>query len=411
VVTDWVVYPLFHIRTTRQRECYRKDLQIHDLNNNFVSTKNITFSSIKECSEKRNEYSRARDYSYGVLNEELSNNLDSVSSTSTANADLDWQAGTCRSGEGGVGIYNFTVRPSKFRKYRNRTINLPLSYATTKVYVPYGCHAEFGSIYFKPHNLENVSTLRTTIDQRYFKLIQNETFTCLFARRFFEDFCFSNSTSSVRRLYRSYSAYGKFRPLVQVYLYAEFEPPVDVSRMYFILAGMRNYQPLNVELSAGVLTVSRSFSVEGNVLTLLTAMEEVLSPQGRNVISISHKRVVATIDKVGFAYLGLLSSVTLTTFLIAIIYICIAKKDARGRVVTVKSEPKYVIDLVANNIMESEDFAAPEVSEFGIALTSHGPDLHRICISRAGVVYKGGIVSGRPEQTHTRRRKRKRSSE
>lgn len=118
----------------------------------------------------------------------------------------------------------------------------------------------------------------------------------------------------------------------------------------------------------------------------------MLAPKGRKINSIYGNRIVAIIDKEGLAYIGMLIIATVSTTLIALFYKCFATKNSRGRVVKVKSEPKYVIDLVANDILGNEDCAAPVLSDFGIALTPHSRDRYHINISRDGVVYRGGIV-------------------
>lgn len=118
------------------------------------------------------------------------------------------------------------------------------------------------------------------------------------------------------------------------------------------------------------VTVPASYRAMGNALTLLLAMPEVIGPEERTVNSIYDDRIVATIDKEGFVLLGLLSIATVTALLFALICIYMATKDPRGRAVKVKSEPKYVIDMVANVTLGEEDFSRPStVSDFGIALT------------------------------------------
>lgn len=172
--------------------------------------------------------------------------------------------------------------------------------------------------------------------------------------------------------------------------------------MYFILAGTVNYRPQIQEFSQLGTSEMRSFRNIGSVFTLLSAMPRVLSPQGEPVKSIINGDVVATIDKEGFVYLGLLSSATLSALLIELIYIYTAAKDPRLRVVKVKSEPNYGIDFGANDKLGNTDFVEPVVSNVGIALSSHGRGIHHVCIRR------GGTDGERPKEAHYRPRKRKR---
>lgn len=154
--------------------------------------------------------------------------------------------------------------------------------------------------------------------------------------------------------------------------------------------------------------MERHYKTMGRVLTLLVAMDEELAPNGRTVYSLSNDRMVATIDTQGLTYLGLLALSTVSVLLIAFLYICKAPKDSRGRMVKVKPEAKYVIDLVANDILANEDYGASVASDFGIALSSLGPSRYQICIDREGVAYKGGIVRGgsKHDYTHIHSRKR-----
>lgn len=121
------------------------------------------------------------------------------------------------------------------------------------------------------------------------------------------------------------------------------------------------------------------------------------APHGKEVKYIDGNCIYATIENKGLVFLGLLSFATCLALLIALIYICVATKDARGRVVKVKPEAGYVIDLVGNDILGNQDCAAPIVSDFGIALTSHTEGRYHICISRDGLSYKRGLIRGRPK--------------
>jgi len=315
----------------------------------------------------------------------------------TEEADLDWQAIPCtESGEGGIVQHNFKVLKSDTREYRNRQIDLQLHAATTTLHVTYGCG---------PKHLENISSLPAIFQAGSLGLRQNNTFTCISTRELRRTFCFFNITPSVREVYAQdeFSGFG-------IRIFAEFDPPVKLARMYFILSGMQNYKPQIQEFdTVGTYPIMRSFITIGNLFTVLSSMEEVIAYEGRNVRYISDKRVVATITKQGFAFLGVLSLGTLSALSIALLYKCIATKDSEGRVVKVKSEPKYIIDLVANSILGEQDGDPAAVSEFGIALTTHGRGRPRICVNREGIPYEGGgIIGGRPEQAQARPRKRKR---
>lgn len=71
---------------------------------------------------------------------------------------------------------------------------------------------------------------------------------------------------------------------------------------------------------------------------------------------------------------------------------------------------KYVIDLVANDILGNDDCAAPPASDFGIALTSHREGRYHIYIGRKVVPYKVGVVGERHQHLNIRLRKLKRDS-
>lgn len=380
--------------------CNGSTMLVYEFEKTSVKTITERLNSPESCEKKYSEFQRTNINYYQDARKELLGNSHVVSSEVTENTDVDWLESKCSVDKGGVIRLNFTVPESKFRKYKNRTIDLPLERVTTTFHIRYECishrdrNAHTGL--WSPNSYENVSNLHHTILDPYLVLKQNKTFTCLSEPGLNGFFCFSNRTSSVRKLYYSQDGtYGlRKRHLETIYLFAEFDPPVELSRIYFILFALGEYSPMKPESGKPTDSIAREYRDIGSALTLLAAMTEVLAPAGREVNSITGRRIVATIDTEGFVYLSLLCSATLASLLIAVIYIYKATKDSRGRVVKVKSEPQYVIDLVANDILGNEDGAMPVLSDFGIALTFHGRG-HHVCIAREGVPYKGGIVAGR----------------
>jgi len=276
----------------------------------------------------------------------------------------------------------------------------PLAGVNTSIPIDYNCHTyrSVGLDRQRESSIENVTTLRHTISDSAIILKQNSTFSCLATAAFNGSFCFSNRTSSVRKLY--HSIHGFYEPLQAIYLFAGFEPPISVSRMYFILSAIEYYTPTMFSSAF----IPKSYRDIGSVLTLLAAMPEVLSREGRVVNRISDRKIVATIDAEGLVYLVLSSLATFSSLMIALIYIYRAEKDSRGRVVRVKSEPQYVIDLVANDILGHENCAAPTPSDFGIVLKTDSQGRQKICIGREGVCYQGGTVGGRPKSENIRMR-------
>lgn len=60
--------------------------------------------------------------------------------------------------------------------------------------------------------------------------------------------------------------------------------------------------------------------------------------------------------------------------------------------IRVRSESKYVVDIVADEILAAGNSTDPCGSNFGIALTSQGEGRHQILIEREGVPFGGGII-------------------
>lgn len=149
------------------------------------------------CDKILQIYLKRLGHEYGLLNEELSSNINSVGSSVTEEDGVNWKLAECtKKGEGFI-RYNFSVAKSEFRIYEEK-LHLPLESANTTLFVPYHCDKEGYAVMYKPSlNLENATTLITVANQTNVYLRQNKTFNCIAARRFRGAFCFSNSTSTV----------------------------------------------------------------------------------------------------------------------------------------------------------------------------------------------------------------------
>jgi len=321
--------------------CKGGNFRVYYWNENPSANISTEFKTESDCNNRQLEYTRGRNYNYFVGKEEFLNNLNPVSSTITANGNLDWKTGECPSRKSGVIHY-----------------------------------------------------LRNSVSGADFIAKQNSTFVCFGTSNFQGFFCFSKSTSSVTKLYHSIGGFpDQNRTSPTIYLFAKFYPPVEVPRMYFILSAIHAYAvPIYTFTGHATEHIQDNYRRIGCLLSFLLSLREVLSPAGKTVNSIFHGEIVATIEKEGIAFIILLCFATGSALLIALICIYSATKDSRGRVVKVKSEAKYVIDLIANDILGNEDCAAPVVSDFGIALTSNSKGRQHICIGRQGVAYKGGII-------------------
>lgn len=202
-----------------------------------------TLNSTTSCWERLNQYHRESGYNYRVLTKEIESNINMVSTTvSGINSDLNWKNSSCLLGKDGHIQYNFTVTESKFRKYSNMSIDLPFLGAATTLLVPYFCYK--GRAIMPVPTL----TLRTNIAQPLITIKQNKTFTCFGTAILRVFFCFSNRTTSVRYLYRSIGGFHHLeshypRRSETIYSFSEFNPPVEVARMYFILSGIHAYNP------------------------------------------------------------------------------------------------------------------------------------------------------------------------
>lgn len=373
--------------------CKGGNFRVYYWNENPSANISTEFKTESDCNNRQLEYTRGRNYNYFVGKEEFLNNLNPVSSTITANGNLDWKTGECPSRKSGVIHYNFSNPKSKSRRYRDLNIALPLVGSTSTLYIPYSCKRGFGIMDRPTENLEQ-TVLRNSVSGADFIAKQNSTFVCFGTSNFQGFFCFSKSTSSVTKLYHSIGGFpDQNRTSPTIYLFAKFYPPVEVPRMYFILSAIHAYAvPIYTFTGHATEHIQDNYRRIGCLLSFLLSLREVLSPAGKTVNSIFHGEIVATIEKEGIAFIILLCFATGSALLIALICIYSATKDSRGRVVKVKSEAKYVIDLIANDILGNEDCAAPVVSDFGIALTSNSKGRQHICIGRQGVAYKGGII-------------------